>query len=61
LIWSSIALAMGSGNIKSISNSVEDFIESFDNPIISLGGDFGCTCEEINAEKLLNQLLRILG
>uniref|UniRef100_D7DQI2 Mur ligase middle domain protein n=2 Tax=Methanococcus voltae TaxID=2188 RepID=D7DQI2_METV3 len=46
-------------NIKSISNSVEDFIESFDNPIICLGGDFGCTCEEINAEKLLNQLLKI--
>nr|WP_209732968.1 coenzyme F430 synthase [Methanococcus voltae] len=46
-------------NIKSISNSIVDFIETFENPIICIGGDFGCTCEEINAEKLFEQILKL--
>ncbi|MBP2201834.1 UDP-N-acetylmuramyl pentapeptide synthase [Methanococcus voltae] len=48
-------------NIKSISNSMLDFIETFENPIICIGGDFGCTCEEINAEKLFEQILNLFA
>ena len=41
-------------NVKSIDNTINDFINVFDNEngYILIGGDFGCTCEEINIEKL---------
>ena len=41
-------------NVKSIDNTINDFINVFDNEngYILIGGDFGCTCEEINIGKL---------
>ena len=39
-------------NVKSINNTINDFINQFKTGIIIIGGDFGCTCEEIHINKL---------
>jgi len=40
-------------DVKSIDYAIKDFIDVFDSGIIIVGGDFGCTCEEIDVKKLL--------
>jgi len=40
-------------DVKSIDYAIKDFTAVFDNGIIVVGGDFGCTCEEIDVKKLL--------
>ncbi|AEH06773.1 coenzyme F430 synthase [Methanothermococcus okinawensis] len=40
-------------NVKSIDYAIKDFSEIFDG-IVIIGGDFGCTCEELNVRRLSN-------
>jgi len=40
-------------DVKSIGYAINDFTDVFDNGIVIVGGDFGCTCEEIDVKKLL--------
>ena len=40
-------------DVKSIDYAIKDFTAVFDNGIIVVGGDLGCTCEEIDVKKLL--------
>ena len=39
-------------DLKAIYYAISDFLSLFDNGTLIIGGDFGCTCEEINIEKL---------
>ncbi|WP_390893645.1 coenzyme F430 synthase [Methanococcus aeolicus] len=54
-------------NVKSIDNTINDFINEFINDFdnkngyILIGGDFGCTCEEINIEKLSKVIKKYLS
>lgn len=41
-------------DVKSIDCAINDFIDVFDSGVILIGGDLGCTCEEIDVKKLLN-------
>ena len=41
-------------DVKSIDYAINDFADVFDSGIVIVGGDFGCTCEEIDVKKLLN-------
>nr|WP_050559947.1 MULTISPECIES: coenzyme F430 synthase [Methanothermococcus] len=41
-------------DLKAIDYAINDFIGSFNSGYIVVGGDFGCTCEEINIERLSN-------
>ncbi|ABO35799.1 Mur ligase, middle domain protein [Methanococcus maripaludis C5] len=48
-------------DLKAIDYAVSDFLIVFDNGTVVIGGDFGCTCEEINIEKLadlINQYIK---
>jgi len=39
-------------NVKSIDYAIRDFKSVFNRGIVVIGGDFGCTCEEIDGKKL---------
>ncbi len=41
-------------DVKSIDYAINDFMDIFDSGIVIVGGDFGCTCEEIDVKKLSN-------
>lgn len=48
-------------DLKAIDYAISDFLSLFENGMVIVGGDFGCTCEEINIEKLaelINQYLK---
>ncbi|WP_292459507.1 coenzyme F430 synthase [Methanothermococcus sp.] len=40
-------------DVKSIDYAINNFADVF-NGVVIVGGDFGCTCEEIDVKKLLN-------
>ncbi|GBF36406.1 coenzyme F430 synthase [Methanofervidicoccus abyssi] len=39
-------------DVKSIDYAIRDFKSVFNRGVVVIGGDFGCTCEEINEKKL---------
>ncbi len=47
-------------DVKSIENSIEDFISTFSNGTIIIGGEFGCTCEELDIKKLSNVIKKYI-
>ena len=41
-------------DVKAMNHAINDFKEILNRGIIIIGGDFGCTCEEIDIEKLID-------
>ena len=48
-------------DVRSIEYAIRDFKSVFNRGIVVIGGDFGCTCEEIDTERLGNILRRYSG
>ncbi|WP_459201711.1 coenzyme F430 synthase [Methanococcus sp. CF] len=45
-------------DLKAINCAITDFLSLFETGTIIIGGDFGCTCEEINIKKLADLINR---
>jgi len=41
-------------DVKAIDHAINDFKGVFNRGIVVIGGDFGCTCEEIDMDRLVN-------